>query len=50
MNNKQMSQFKDFSEFLAKHNAKNEKGTVATHTRIGEKDLNITFKIDKIIM
>jgi P4 family phage/plasmid primase-like protien len=41
MNNKQMSQFKDFSEFLAKHNAKNEKGTVATHTRIGDKDLNI---------
>ena len=41
MNNKQMSQFKDFSEFLAKHNAKNEKGTVATHTIIGEKDLNI---------
>jgi P4 family phage/plasmid primase-like protien len=41
MINKPMSQFKDLSEFLAKHNAKNEKGVTATHTRIGDKDLSI---------
>jgi P4 family phage/plasmid primase-like protien len=38
------SQFKDLNEFLAKHNAKNEKlnsGISATHTRIGDKELNI---------
>ena len=41
MINNNMSQFKDLSEFLAKHNAKNEKGVTATHTRIGDKELNI---------
>ena len=35
------SQFKDLSEFLAKHNAKNDKSLQITHTRIGDKDLNI---------
>lgn len=38
------SQYKDLNEFLAKHNAKNEKlnnGVSATHTRIGDKELNI---------
>jgi P4 family phage/plasmid primase-like protien len=35
------SQFKDLSEFLAKHSAKNEKGQSSTHTRIPDKDLNI---------
>jgi hypothetical protein len=36
------SRFKDLSEFLAKHNAKNENGNVGlTHTRIPSKELNI---------
>jgi len=38
------SQFKDLNEFLAKHSAKNnEKGESSpfTHTRIGDKNLNI---------
>jgi P4 family phage/plasmid primase-like protien len=35
------SQFKDLSEFLTKHNAKNDKSLQITHTRIGDKDLNI---------
>ena len=38
------SQYKDLNEFLAKHNAKNERpntGVSATHTRIGDKDLNV---------
>ena len=36
------SQYKDLPEFLAKHNAKNEtNGTIITHTRIGDKELNI---------
>ena len=33
--------FKDLSEFLAKHNAKGDKSVPITHTRIGDKDLNI---------
>jgi|694.fasta_scaffold55126_2 P4 family phage/plasmid primase-like protien len=33
--------FKDLSEFLAKHNAKNDKSLPITHTRIGDKDLSI---------
>jgi len=43
MNNNMVttSQFKDLNEFLAKHNAKNEKGQSATHTRIPDKDMNI---------
>jgi P4 family phage/plasmid primase-like protien len=41
------SQYKDLNEFLAKHSAKNVEGkkvgetTNITHTRIGDKDLNI---------
>jgi P4 family phage/plasmid primase-like protien len=35
------SQYKDLSEFLAKHSAKNNSGVVPTHTRIPNKDLNI---------
>jgi hypothetical protein len=35
------SQFKDLNEFLAKHSAKHDKGQVATHTRIPDKELNI---------
>lgn len=35
------SQFKDLSEFLAKHSAKNEKGQSSTHTRIPDKNMNI---------
>jgi P4 family phage/plasmid primase-like protien len=35
------SQFKDLNEFLAKHNAKGDKSLTITHTRIGDKDLNI---------
>ena len=35
------SNFKDLSEFLAKHNAKGDKSLQITHTRIGDKDLNI---------
>ena len=35
------SQYKDLSEFLAKHNAKGDKSAIITHTRIGDKDLNI---------
>ena len=34
------SQFTDLNEFLAKHSAKNDKGH-PTHTRIGDKELNI---------
>jgi P4 family phage/plasmid primase-like protien len=34
-------QFKDLNEFLSKHNAKNDKSAIATHTRIGDKDTNI---------
>jgi len=43
MNNAMIStnQFKDLNEFLAKHNAKNTPGLVATHTRIPDKNLNI---------
>jgi P4 family phage/plasmid primase-like protien len=33
--------FKDLNEFLAKHNAKGDKSLPITHTRIGDKDLNI---------
>ena len=33
--------FKDLSEFLAKHNAKGDKSLPVTHTRIGDKELNI---------
>jgi hypothetical protein len=40
--NNSTSQFKDLIEFLAKHNAKNDKSLPITHTRIGgEKDSNI---------
>ena len=35
------SQYKDLSEFLAKHNAKQDKSSVATHTRIPDKNLSI---------
>lgn len=35
------SQYNNLSEFLAKHNAKNEKGVPATHTRIPDADLDI---------
>ena len=35
------SHYKDLSEFLAKHNAKGDKSLPITHTRIGDKDLNI---------
>ena len=35
------SNFKDLNEFLAKHNAKGDKSVPITHTRIGDKDLNI---------
>ena len=35
------SQYKDYNDFLAKHNAKNDKINSFTHTRIGDKDLNI---------
>ena len=35
------SQFKDLNDFLAKHNAKSDKSLQITHTRIGDKDLNI---------
>jgi len=35
------SNFKDLNEFLAKHNAKGDKSVQITHTRIGDKDLNI---------
>jgi hypothetical protein len=41
------SQFKDLNEFLAKHSAKNNENnkpgdsTTFTHTRIGDKNLNI---------
>jgi hypothetical protein len=35
------SQFKDLSEFLAKHSAKSNSGVVHTHTRIPSKELNI---------
>ena len=36
------SQFKDFKEFLVKHSAKASPGSSAfTHTRIGDKELNI---------
>ena len=37
----QTSQYKDLNEFLAKHSAKNNPGTCATHTRIPDKALNI---------
>ena len=33
--------FKDLSDFLAKHNAKGDKSLPVTHTRIGDKDLSI---------
>jgi P4 family phage/plasmid primase-like protien len=39
--NTQIIQFKDLSEFLAKHNAKNDKSLPITHTRIGDKEANI---------
>ena len=35
------SQFKDIKEFLAKHTAKAGTGAQFTHTRIGNKELNI---------
>ena len=35
------SQYNDLSEFLAKHNAKADKTISPTHTRIGDKNLNI---------
>lgn len=35
------SQYKDLTEFLIKHNAKNDKNVSPTHTRIGDKELNI---------
>lgn len=35
------TKFKDLSEFLAKHSAKNSEGGEITHTRIGSKDLNV---------
>jgi P4 family phage/plasmid primase-like protien len=35
------TQYKDLVEFLAKHNAKNDAGTSPTHTRIGNKELNV---------
>jgi len=35
------SQFKDIKDFLAKHSAKTGTGAPITHTRIGNKDLNI---------
>ena len=35
------SHYKDLTEFLIKHNAKNDKNISPTHTRIGDKDLNI---------
>ena len=35
------SQYKDYNDFLSKHNAKNDKGGGFTHTRIGDKELNI---------
>ena len=35
------SQFKDLSEFLAKHSAKNQTGVKPTHSRIPDTDLNI---------
>jgi hypothetical protein len=35
------SQYKDLNDFLAKHNAKNDKNGGFTHTRIGDKELNI---------
>ena len=35
------SQFKDFKEFLVKHSAKTSPGSSFTHTRIGDKELNI---------
>lgn len=35
------SQYKDLTEFLIKHNAKNDKNISPTHTRIGDKELNI---------
>jgi P4 family phage/plasmid primase-like protien len=36
-----LSQYKDLNDFLSKHNAKNDKGGGFTHTRIGDKELNI---------
>ena len=39
--NNTIHQFKDLSEFLAKHNAKNDKNLPITHTRIGDKESNI---------
>lgn len=35
------SQYKDLNDFLSKHNAKNDKTCGFTHTRIGDKELNI---------
>lgn len=35
------SQYKDLNDFLSKHNAKNDKTGGFTHTRIGDKELNI---------
>jgi P4 family phage/plasmid primase-like protien len=35
------SQFKDLKEFLVKHSAKTNLGSPFTHTRIGDKELNI---------
>jgi P4 family phage/plasmid primase-like protien len=33
--------YKDLNEFLSKHNAKNDKNSESTHTRIPDKDMNI---------
>lgn len=43
MNNTMLpsSQFKELKDFLAKHSAKASPGAQFTHTRIGDKDLNI---------
>ena len=35
------SNFKDLNDFLSHHNAKKDKNLPITHTRIGDKDLNI---------
>ena len=41
--NMSTSSFKDLNEFLAKHNAKNDKSLPITHTRIGDKDKNLNI-------
>ena len=44
------SQFKDLKEFLVKHSAKTNLGSPFTHTRIGNKELNLSFKIISFIL